>query len=363
MKIGIPREIKDKEYRVAITPSGVQALTSRGHEVIIENNAGVDSTFSNEDYEEVGAKILDTAQEIFAQADMILKVKEPQQSECEMLREGQIIFTYLHLAASRELTEGLMKSKCTAIAYETIQGPNGSLPLLTPMSEIAGRMSVQIGAQYLEKRNGGRGVLLGGVSGVPSANVVIIGGGVTGTQAAKVALGMGAFVTILDRNIDRLRYLDDILKGRFETVASDIGSISRSVAYADLLIGSVLIPGAKTPTLVSEDMVKTMREGSVIVDISVDQGGCVETIHPTSHSEPTYVKHGVIHYGVTNMPGAVPRTSTYALTNATLPYVLQLAEKGYERALEENPLLADGLNVDKGKIIYSVVAEAFPDLV
>ncbi len=363
MKIGIPREIKDKEYRVAITPSGVQALTSRGHEVIIEKNAGVDSTFSNEDYEEVGAKILDTAQEIFAQADMILKVKEPQQSECEMLREGQVIFTYLHLAASRELTEGLMKSKCTAIAYETIQGPNGTLPLLTPMSEIAGRMSVQIGAQYLEKRNGGRGVLLGGVSGVPSANVVIIGGGVTGTQAAKVALGMGAFVTILDRNIDRLRYLDDILEGRFETVASDIGSISRSVAYADLLIGSVLIPGAKTPTLVTEDMVKTMREGSVIVDISVDQGGCVETIQPTSHSEPTYVKHGVIHYGVTNMPGAVPRTSTYALTNATLPYVLELAEKGYERALQENPLLADGLNVDKGKIIYSVVAEAFPDLV
>lgn len=363
MKIGIPREIKDKEYRVAITPSGVQALTSRGHEVIIETNAGVDSTFMNEDYEEVGAKILATAQEVFDQADMILKVKEPQQSECKMLREGQIIFTYLHLAADRELTKALMDSKCTAIAYETIQGVNGSLPLLTPMSEIAGRMSVQIGAQYLEKRNGGRGVLLGGVSGVPSANVVIIGAGVTGTQAAKVALGMGAFVTILDRNIDRLRYLDDILKGRFETVASDIGSISRSVAFADLLVGSVLIPGAKTPTLVTEEMVKTMREGSVIVDISVDQGGCVETIHPTSHSEPIYVKHGVIHYGVTNMPGAVPRTSTYALTNATLPYVLELAEKGYERAINENHLLSYGLNVDKGEIMYGVVAEAFPDLV
>lgn len=363
MKIGIPREIKDKEYRVAITPSGVQALTSRGHEVIIETNAGVDSTFMNEDYEEVGAQILATAQEVFDQADMILKVKEPQQSECKMLREGQIIFTYLHLAADRELTKALMDSKCTAIAYETIQGMNGSLPLLTPMSEIAGRMSVQIGAQYLEKRNGGRGVLLGGVSGVPSANVVIIGAGVTGTQAAKVALGMGAFVTILDRNIDRLRYLDDILEGRFETVASDIGSISRSVAFADLLVGSVLIPGAKTPTLVTEDMVKTMREGSVIVDISVDQGGCVETIHPTSHSEPIYVKHGVIHYGVTNMPGAVPRTSTYALTNATLPYVLELAEKGYERAINENHLLSYGLNIDKGEIIYGVVAEAFPDLV
>ena len=363
MKIGIPREIKDKEYRVAITPSGVQALTSRGHEVIIETNAGVDSTFMNEDYEEVGAQILATAQEVFDQADMILKVKEPQQSECKMLREGQIIFTYLHLAADRELTKALMDSKCTAIAYETIQGMNGSLPLLTPMSEIAGRMSVQIGAQYLEKRNGGRGVLLGGVSGVPSANVVIIGAGVTGTQAAKVALGMGAFVTILDRNIDRLRYLDDILEGRFETVASDIGSISRSVAFADLLVGSVLIPGAKTPTLVTEDMVKTMREGSVIVDISVDQGGCVETIPPTSHSEPIYVKHGVIHYGVTNMPGAVPRTSTYALTNATLPYVLELAEKGYERAINENHLLSYGLNIDKGEIIYGVVAEAFPDLV
>ena len=363
MKIGIPREIKDKEYRVAITPSGVQALTSRGHEVIIETNAGVDSTFMNEDYEEVGAQILATAQEVFDQADMILKVKEPQQSECKMLREGQIIFTYLHLAADRELTKALMDSKCTAIAYETIQGMNGSLPLLTPMSEIAGRMSVQIGAQYLEKRNGGRGVLLGGVSGVPSANVVIIGAGVTGTQAAKVALGMGAFVTILDRNIDRLRYLDDILEGRFETVASDIGSISRSVAFADLLVGSVLIPGAKTPTLVTEDMVKTMREGSVIVDISVDQGGCVETIPPPSHSEPIYVKHGVIHYGVTNMPGAVPRTSTYALTNATLPYVLELAEKGYERAINENHLLSYGLNIDKGEIIYGVVAEAFPDLV
>ncbi len=363
MKVGIPREIKDKEYRVAITPSGVQALTSRGHEVFIENNAGVDSTFNNEDYEEVGAKILATAQEVFDQSDMILKVKEPQASECEMLRENQTIFTYLHLAASRELTKGLMDSKCTAIAYETIQGPNGSLPLLTPMSEIAGRMSVQIGAQYLEKRNGGRGVLLGGVSGVPSANVVIIGAGVTGTQAAKVALGMGAFVTIIDRNIDRLRYLDDILKGRFETVASDIGSISRSVAFADLLVGSVLIPGAKTPTLVTEDMVKTMREGSVIVDISVDQGGCVETIRPTSHSDPIFEKHGVLHYGVTNMPGAVPRTSTYALTNATLPYVLELAEKGYKKAMEENHLLSYGLNVDKGEIIHGVVAGAFPDLV
>jgi alanine dehydrogenase len=293
---------------------------------------------------------------------MILKVKEPQPEECSKLRENQVLFTYLHLAADREQTANIMKSGCVAIAYETIQLPNGSLPLLTPMSEIAGRMSVQIGAQYLEKRNGGRGVLMGGVSGVPSANVVIIGAGVTGTQAAKVALGMGAFVTIIDRNIDRLRYLDDILSGRFETVASDIGSIARSVKFADLLVGAVLIPGAKAPMLVSEDMVKTMKEGSVIVDISIDQGGCVETILPTSHSNPTYIKHGVIHYGVTNMPGAVPRTSTYALTNSTLPYALLLADKGYPAAIEGNEPLRQGVNIEKGKIVYPVVAAAFPDL-
>lgn len=362
MKVGIPKEIKDHEYRVAITPSGVQAFQAQGHEVFIENNAGLGSTFTNEDYHQAGATIVDSADEIFAKADMILKVKEPQPEECGKLRENQLLFTYLHLAADRELTANVKKSGCIAIAYETIQMPNGSLPLLTPMSEIAGRMSVQIGAQYLEKRNGGRGVLMGGVSGVPSANVVILGGGVTGTQAAKVALGMGAFVTIVDRNIDRLRYLDDILQGRFETVASDIGSIARSVSFADLLVGAVLIPGAKAPTLVSEEMVKTMKEGSVIVDISIDQGGCVETIKPTSHSNPTYVKHGVIHYGVTNMPGAVPRTSTYALTNSTLPYALQLAAKGYPAALENNQPLRHGVNIERGRIVHPVVAEAFPDL-
>ncbi|PIQ26097.1 alanine dehydrogenase [bacterium (Candidatus Blackallbacteria) CG17_big_fil_post_rev_8_21_14_2_50_48_46] len=362
MKVGIPKEIKDHEYRVAITPSGVQAFQAQGHEVFIENNAGLGSTFTNEDYHQAGATIVDSADEIFAKADMILKVKEPQQEECGKLRENQLLFTYLHLAADRELTANVKKSGCIAIAYETIQMPNGSLPLLTPMSEIAGRMSVQIGAQYLEKRNGGRGVLMGGVSGVPSANVVILGGGVTGTQAAKVALGMGAFVTIVDRNIDRLRYLDDILEGRFETVASDIGSIARSVSFADLLVGAVLIPGAKAPTLVSEEMVKTMKEGSVIVDISIDQGGCVETIKPTSHSNPTYVKHGVIHYGVTNMPGAVPRTSTYALTNSTLPYALQLAAKGYPAALENNQPLRHGVNIERGRIVHPVVADAFPDL-
>lgn len=362
MKVGIPKEIKDNEYRVAITPSGVQALKAQGHQVFIEHNAGVGSTFTDEEYLEAGAEILATAKEVFDSAEMILKVKEPQAEECKMLRENQLLFTYLHLAASRELTAGIMQSGCTAIAYETIQLPNGSLPLLTPMSEIAGRMSVQVGAQYLEKRNGGRGVLLGGVSGVPSANVVILGGGVTGTQAAKVALGMGAFVTIIDRNIDRLRYLDDVLQGRFETVASDIGSISRSVSFADLLVGAVLIPGAKAPTLVTEDMVKTMKEGSVIVDISIDQGGCVETIHPTSHSNPVYEKHGVLHYGVTNMPGAVPRTSTHALTNATLPYVLHLAAQGYPQALEQSQPLRHGVNIEHGRIVHPVVAEAFPDL-
>ncbi|MGV3523494.1 MAG: alanine dehydrogenase [Candidatus Sericytochromatia bacterium] len=362
MKVGIPKEIKDNEYRVAITPSGVQALVAHGHQVMVEHNAGVGSTFTDEDYHAAGAKLVDSADEVFAQSDMILKVKEPQPSECAKLRENQLLFTYLHLAASRELTEGVMKSGCNAIAYETIQMPNGSLPLLTPMSEIAGRMSVQVGAQYLEKRNGGRGVLMGGVSGVPSANVVIIGGGVTGTQAAKVALGMGAFVTILDRNLDRLRYLDDVLQGRFETVASDIGSISRSVRFADLLVGAVLIPGAKAPTLVTEDMVKTMKEGSVIVDISIDQGGCVETILPTSHSDPVYTKHGVLHYGVTNMPGAVPRTSTYALTNATLPYALHLADHGFPAALENNQPLRHGVNIERGRLAHPVLAQAFPDL-
>lgn len=362
MKVGIPKEIKDSEYRVAITPSGVQALKAHGHQVLVEHNAGLGSTFTDEEYIEAGAEILESAKAVFDQAEMILKVKEPQPEECKMLRQNQLLFTYLHLAASRELTAGIMQSGCTAIAYETIQMPNGSLPLLTPMSEIAGRMSVQVGAQYLEKRNGGRGVLLGGVSGVPSANVVILGGGVTGTQAAKVALGMGAYVTIIDRNLDRLRYLDDVLQGRFETVASDIGSIARSVSFADLVVGAVLIPGAKAPTLVTEEMVKTMKEGSVIVDISIDQGGCVETIHPTSHSNPVYEKHGVLHYGVTNMPGAVPRTSTHALANATLPYVLHLAAKGYPQALEQNQALRYGVNIEQGRIVHPVVAEAFPDL-
>lgn len=363
MKVGVPKEIKDNEYRVALTPAGAQALVSHGHQVLIETHAGMGSAFTNQEYLEAGAEIVDTAAEVFAQAEMILKVKEPQAVEYKMLKEDQLLFTYLHLAADRTLTQGIIDSGCVALAYETIQAPNGSLPLLTPMSEIAGRMSVQIGAQYLEKRNGGRGVLLGGVSGVPVSEVVILGAGVTGTQAAKVALGMGAFVTILDRNIERLRYLDDVLHGRFETVASDVGSIARSVMSADLLVGAVLIPGAKAPTLVTEDMVKTMKEGSVIVDISVDQGGCVETIKPTSHSNPVYEKHGVIHYGVTNMPGAVPRTSTYALTNVTLPYVLALADHGYPAALESNPMLRLGVNVDRGKLVHQVVKEAFPDLV
>lgn len=363
MKIGIPKEIKDNENRVAMTPTGVTALVGQGHQVFVQKDAGLGSSFTNEDYQTAGAHLLATADEVFGEADMILKVKDPMPEEFGRIREGQLVFTYLHLAASRELTEALLKSGCIGIAYETIQMPNRSLPLLTPMSEIAGRMSVQIGAQYLEKRNGGRGVLLGGVSGVPSANVVIVGAGVSGTQAAKVALGMGAFVTILDKNIDRLRYLDDILEGRFETVASDPVSVARSVSFADLLVGAVLVPGAKAPRLVTEDMVKNMKEGSVIVDISIDQGGCVETIAPTSHSNPTYVKHGVIHYGVTNMPGAVPRTSTYALTNVTLPYVMELAAKGYPQAVEKNEPLRLGVNVERGKLVHPEVAAVFPDLV
>lgn len=361
MKIGVPKEIKNNEYRVAMTPTGVRDLVHHGHHVMVQQEAGLGSSFTNDEYQKAGAQIVADPAELFASCDMILKVKEPLPEEYARLRENQIIFTYLHLAAARDLTEGLMKSGCKAIAYETIQLPNGSLPLLTPMSEIAGRMSVQIGAQYLEKKNGGRGVLLGGVSGVPPANVVILGGGVTGTQAAKVALGMGAHVTILDRNIERLRYLDDILSGRFETVASDMGTVARAAVYADLLIGAVLIPGAKAPILVSEDVIRDMKEGSVVVDISIDQGGCIETIKPTSHSNPTYTTHGVVHYGVTNMPGAVPRTSTFALTNVTLPYVLMLADMGYQKAIEHNEPLHKGVNVAKGKIIHPAVAAAFPE--
>jgi len=359
MLIGVPKEIKDNEYRVSLTPGGARALVNAGHTVYVQSTAGEGSSFSDEEYKAMGAKILPTAKEVFDQAEMIIKVKEPLKAEYELLRKDHILFTYLHLAASKELTDALVKIGLVGIAYETIQLPNGSLPLLTPMSEIAGRMAVQVGAQYLEKRNGGRGILLGGIPGVQPANVVIIGGGVTGTQAAKVALGMGANVTILDNNLDRLRYLSDILEGRFITLASNYEAVETASMSADLLIGAVLIPGAKAPVIVNRDMVSKMKKGSVIVDISVDQGGCVETIKATTHSDPIYTVDGVIHYGVANIPGAVPRSSTLGLTNATLPYILQVANKGYKKAMEDNKDLAKGLNVEGGKILLDVVADTF----
>ncbi|MEK7434472.1 MAG: alanine dehydrogenase [Cyanobacteriota bacterium] len=359
MLIGVPKEIKDNEYRVSLTPGGARALVNAGHTVYVQSTAGDGSSFSDQEYEAMGAKILPTAKEVFEKSEMIIKVKEPLKAEYELLRKDHILFTYLHLAASKELTDALVKIGLVGIAYETIQLPNGSLPLLTPMSEIAGRMAVQVGAQYLEKRNGGRGILLGGIPGVQPANVVIIGGGVTGTQAAKVALGMGANVTILDNNLDRLRYLSDILEGRFITLASNYEAVETASMSADLLIGAVLIPGAKAPVIVNRDMVSKMKKGSVIVDISVDQGGCVETIKATTHSDPIYTVDGVIHYGVANIPGAVPRSSTLGLTNATLPYILQVANKGYKKAMEDNKDLAKGLNVEGGKILLDVVADTF----
>lgn len=359
MRIGVPKEIKDNEYRVALTPVGAKVLSSSGHKVYIQKSAGEGSSFSDEEYIKAGAEILEKAEDIFESSDMIVKVKEPLSSEYKLLKKEHILFTYLHLAASKELTDKLLDIGLVGIAYETIQLPNGSLPLLTPMSEIAGRMSVQIGAQYLEKNNGGRGVLLGGIPGVVPGNVVIIGGGVTGTQAAKIALGMGAKVTILDTNLDRLRQLEDILSGRLLTLASNVENIERSVMEADLLIGAVLIAGAKAPTLVSKEMVSKMKKGSVIVDISVDQGGCIETIKATTHSNPIYNIDGVIHYGVANIPGAVPRSSTMGLTNATLPYISQVANLGYKQAMLKNSVLSKGLNVENSKIVHPTIAEVF----
>jgi len=359
MIIGVPKEIKNNENRVAITPAGVEALVSAGHKVVIENNAGLGSGITNEEYEKAGAEILPTPAEVFAAADMIMKVKEPLPPEYPLFKEGQILFTYLHLAPESELTRALMEKKVIGIAYETIQLPNGSLPLLTPMSEVAGRMAVQIGARFLEKPQGGRGMLLGGVPGVPPAEVVIIGGGVVGTNAAKMAMGMGAHVTILDKSADRLKYLDDVFFGRITTVMSNNYNIAEAVKKADLLIGAVLIPGARAPKLVTEEMVKTMKPGSVIVDVAIDQGGSIETIdRVTTHQDPVYEKHGVVHYAVANMPGAVPRTSTFALTNVTLPYALALANKGWERAVREDRALALGVNVLDGKVTYKAVADS-----
>lgn len=359
MRIGVPKEIKPNENRVAMTPSGVQALVAAGHEVVVEAGAGEGSGFADGDYRAAGAILLPSADEVWGAAEMIVKVKEPLPPEYDRMRPGQIIFTYLHLAPERELTLALMGRRVVAVAYETVQLPNGSLPLLTPMSEIAGRMAVQVGAHFLERPQGGRGVLLSGVPGVPPADVVILGGGVVGTNAAKLALGLGARVTVVDINADRLRYLDDIFHGQVTTLMSNPANIAAAVHRADLLVGAVLIPGARAPHLVTEEMVRGMKPGAVVVDVAIDQGGSIATCdHVTTHEDPVYIRHGVVHYSVANMPGAVPRTSTLALTNVTLPYVLQLANKGVRRAVRENESLALGVNVFDGHVTYRAVAEA-----
>lgn len=360
MVIGVPKEIKANENRVAMTPAGVEIFVKGGHRVLVEQGAGVGSGFTDAEYEKAGAQIVNAAEEVWRGADMIMKVKEPLKEEYPYFREGLILFTYLHLAAEEELTRALMEKGVTAIAYETIQLDNGSLPLLTPMSEVAGRMAVQVGAQFLEKGYGGKGVLLGGVTGVRPGNVVVIGAGIVGANAAKIALGLGANVTVLDINPDRLRYLEDVLKGRIQFVMSNRSTIAEAVRTADLLIGAVLIPGSRAPKLVTEEMVKTMTPGSVIVDVAVDQGGTIETIdRVTTHSDPTYEKYGVIHYAVPNIPGAVPRTSTIALTNVTIPYAEQLASKGFEQAVRDNIPLRKGVNVYAGDITHQAVANAF----
>jgi alanine dehydrogenase len=359
MIIGVPKEIKDNENRVSTTPAGVAEYVHHGHEVIVERSAGLGSGFEDDEYEAAGATIVDTHEEVFARAEMIVKVKEPIASEYPLLRKDQILYTYLHLAAEEELTKALVDQGVAAVAYETVQLSDRSLPLLAPMSEVAGRMSVQVGAQYLMKTHGGRGLLLGGVAGVPPAKVVVVGGGIVGTNAAQIALGMGAAVTIIDLNIERLRYLEHVLHGRLTTLASNRRNVADAVADADLVVGAVLIPGAKAPKLVTDEMVAAMRPGSVLVDVAIDQGGCIETMKPTTHSSPTFMVDGVVHYGVTNMPGAVPRTSTLALSNVTLPYGLKLAQLGLEKAVSADPALAKGVNVFRGRITYQSVAEAF----
>jgi alanine dehydrogenase len=357
MRIGIPKEIKNNENRVAITPAGVISFVKADHEVFVEKNAGVGSGFSNEEYMAAGARIVDHAAEVWSSADMLMKVKEPLSSEYGYLREGLVLFTYLHLAAEPNLARALIEKGVISIAYETVE-MNHTLPLLTPMSEVAGRMSVQIGAQFLEKPNGGRGILLGGVPGVKRGKVTIIGGGVVGSNAAKIAIGLGAEVTVIDLSPDRLRQLEDIFGSDIQTLMSNPFNIAEAVAESDLVIGAVLIPGAKAPKLVTEEMVKSMKQGSVIVDVAVDQGGIFETVDRiTTHAEPTYDKYGVVHYAVANMPGAVPRTSTLALTNVTLPYALQIANKGVRQAIQDNKSLLLGVNVVGGSITYEAVAK------
>lgn len=358
MVIGVPKEIKDHEYRVSLTPDGATTLLQNGHEVWLEPSAGQGSGFSDDEYRKAGVLIADSKDEVFKKADLILKVKEPLLSECHLFRPGQVLFTYLHLASLPDLTKELLSRKITAIAYETTETKDGSLPMLKPMSEIAGRMSVQIGAQYLEKIHGGRGVLLGGVPGAEPGRVVVLGAGIVGSSATRIAVGMGAQVTVINLDIERLRYLDDQYQGRIVTRAVSPATIEEAVCSADLVIGAVLVPGAKSPKLVSRSLVSRMKPGSVIVDVSVDQGGCVETTKPTTHSEPVYVIDGVVHYCVANMPGIVPRTSTYALTNATLPYLLRLASEGVTRAIQSDPGLAKGVNLKDGKLTHRSVAEA-----
>ena len=357
MKIGVPKEIKTLEFRVGMTPAGVREMVHDGHEVVVQTQAGEGIGMSDADYVAAGASIADTADEIFAAADMIVKVKEPQPVECGMLREGQVLFTYLHLAADPDQTKALVDSGCTAIAYETVTGEIDKLPLLTPMSEVAGRLSIQAGATCLQKANGGRGVLLGGVPGVEPGKVVVIGGGTAGLNAADMAVGLGAEVTILDRSIPRLHYIDNIFGGRVHTIYSTKAEIDKYVSTADLVVGSVLVPGASAPKLVSEENIMDMPKGSVVVDISIDQGGCFATSRPTTHAEPTYVEHDVVHYCVTNMPGAVPRTSTLALTNATLPFVKEIANEGWRRAVKADPHLANGLNIHAGNVTFKAVAD------
>lgn len=359
MKIGIPKEIKTNENRVALVPSGVEALIAAGHTVLVEKNAGLGSGFSDEQYSAAGARIVSDADAVWMEADLIVKVKEPIEPEWKRIRPRQTLFTYFHFAADEKLTRAHMASGATCIAYETVELPSRELPLLTPMSEVAGRMAVQEGAKYLEKLHGGRGILLSGVPGVPPAKVVILGGGVVGHNAAKIASGLGATVIILDVSLERLRYLSDVMPPNVQLVFSNRLNVQEQIAKADLVIGAVLIPGAVAPKLVRREDLKTMRRGAVIVDVAVDQGGCVETTHPTTHENPIYSVDEVIHYGVTNMPGGVPRTSTLALTNATLPYVLQLANKGWKQALRENGALCKGLNIVDGKITHSGVAAAF----
>jgi len=356
--VGIPKEIKDNEFRVAATPEGVLELVRAGHEVVVERSAGVGSALRDDQFERAGAKVLDDADAVFTAADMILKVKEPQPQEYERFRPDQVLFTYLHLAADRGLTEFLMERRVASVAYETVQLPDGRLPLLAPMSEIAGRMAPQEGAKYLERTFGGRGVLMGGASGVAPARVVVLGAGMAGVNAAWIAAGMEAEVIVVDRNVDKLRFVDQIQRGRIQTVMSSALAIEQLVVEADLVIGAVLIPGARAPHLVTEDMVRAMRPGSGIVDISIDQGGCVETARMTTHSDPTYIVHDVVHYCVGNMPGAVPRTSTYALTNVTTPYAIDIATRGLDEAVRHDPALALGVNVYEGQLTNEGVAQA-----